>query len=187
MKQFERIQRNVISLLLCVLFVSTGFMLWNTTVIEGSQSESENQKSETVTVMGPQTIDVILERVYLDGETSQERIQETIWSTEDFWAMYEEWVLVDQNEQEMTFRKQIDDISPLLKVNGYFGITEEGILSIYEGEPNKERVIQSFFQLDTKKLKSQQHSDLMRGIPVQDLKHYEEVLQVFGQYKSKPI
>ncbi|WP_227937834.1 intercompartmental signaling factor BofC [Alkalihalobacillus deserti] len=187
MKQLQRNQRCVISLFLSILIVLTGLVVWNTTVIEGSQIEKESRKPETVTVMGPQTIDVILERVYLDGEISQERVQETIWSTEDFWAFYEDWVLIDQNETEMIFRKQIDDISPLLKMNGYFGITEEGILSIYEGEPNKERVIQSFFQLDTTKLKSQQHSDLMRGIPVQDLKHYEEVLQAFGQYKSKQM
>ncbi|MFC0561826.1 intercompartmental signaling factor BofC [Halalkalibacter alkalisediminis] len=187
MNQFQRIQRSVFSFFLCVIIAISGFLVWNSAVIEGSQKEKESQESKTVTVMGPQTINVILERVYLDGETSQEKVQETIWSTEDFWAFYEDWVLVDQNENEMIFRKEIDDISPLLKMNGYFGITEEGILSIYEGEPNKERVIQSFFQLDTAKLKSQQHSDLMRGIPVQDLKHYEEVLQVFGQYKSKQM
>jgi forespore regulator of the sigma-K checkpoint len=186
MKQFQRIQRSIVSLLLCVLFISTGFMIWNATVSEGSQIETEAEPVDAA-VMGPQTIDVILERVYLDGETSQERIQETIWSTEDFWAFYEEWLLVDSNESEMIFRKEIDDISPLLKMNGYFGITEEGILSIYEGEPTKDRVIQSFFQLDTSKLKSQQHLDLMKGIPVQDLKNYEEVLSVFGQYKSKQM
>ncbi len=163
-------------------------MVWNANVIEGSQETTEqNSHIEAVSVMSPKQVDVILERVYLDGETSQEVVHETIWSTEDFWAFYEEWVLVDQNESEMIFRKNIDDISPLLKMNGYFGITEEGILSIYEGVPTKDRVIQSFFQLDTSKLKSQQHLDLMNGIPVQDLKNYEEVLQVLGQYKSQQM
>ncbi|MCL7746959.1 intercompartmental signaling factor BofC [Halalkalibacter alkaliphilus] len=186
--KLQRTQRkHIFSLLLSLTLIVMGFMLWNTTVIEGSQKKSNSQKqaeSEAYEVMGPQTINVILERVYLDGEKSEERIQETIWSMEDFWAYYEDWNLVDQSENEMIFRKEVNDISPLLKVNGYFGITEDGILSIYEGQPNEERVIQSFFQLDTAKLKSRQHSELRKGIPVQDLKHYEEVLQVFGQYKS---
>jgi forespore regulator of the sigma-K checkpoint len=161
-------------------------MVWNTTVIEGSQTKEngKDKQQEVFEVMGPQTINVVLERVYLDGEKSQERIQETILSMEDFWAHYEEWDLIDQNENELLFRKEVKDISPLLKMNGYFGITKDGVLSIYEGEPNEERVIQSFFQLDTSKLKSQDHTELIKGIPVQNLKNYEEVLQVFGQYKS---
>ncbi|KHF42009.1 hypothetical protein LQ50_01590 [Halalkalibacter okhensis] len=174
-------------LLTSLSLIGIGFLLWNTTVIEGSQTKLDSEKQEDTEVykaMGPQTIDVILERVYLDGEMSQERIQETIWSMEDFWSYYNDWSLINQNENEMIFRKEVNDISPLLKVNGYFGITEDGVLSIYEGEPNEERVIQSFFQLDTTKLKSRQHSELRKGIPVLDLEHYEEVLQVLGQYKA---
>ncbi len=164
----------------------TGFMVWNTNVIEGSQAKEKgnDHQPEAFEVMGPQTINIVLERIYLDGEKSQERIQETILSMEDFWAHYEGWDLIDQNENELIFRREVEDISPLLKINGYFGITEDGILSIYEGEPNEEKVIQSFFQLDTRKLKSQDHTELIKGIPVQNLKRYEEVLQVFGQYKS---
>ncbi|GAE25922.1 bypass-of-forespore protein C [Halalkalibacter wakoensis JCM 9140] len=187
MKEVQRSQRkHVFSLLLSVGLIFLGFLIWNSAVIEGSQKNHSVTESvdESFEVMAPQTVNVILERVYLDGETSQEVIQETILSMEDFWAFYEDWVLVDQNENELIFRQEVNDISPLLKVNGYFGITEDGILSIYEGQPNEEKVIQSFFQLDTAKLKSQQHIQLRKGIPVEDLKNYEEVLQVFGQYKA---
>ncbi|MFC0473647.1 intercompartmental signaling factor BofC [Halalkalibacter kiskunsagensis] len=187
MKLFQRTQRkNIYTLSIIIMLLVTGYMSWNANVIEGSQSKDikENNRPEAFEVMGPQTINVVLERVYLDGEKSQERIQETILSMEDFWAHYEGWDLIDQSENELVFRKEVEDISPLLKVNGYFGITEDGILSIYEGEPTEERVIQSFFQLDTSKLKSSDHTELIKGIPVQDLNHYEEVLQVFRQYKS---
>ncbi|MDT8861981.1 intercompartmental signaling factor BofC [Alkalihalobacillus sp. MEB130] len=192
MTQVRQTQRkHIYSFIISLALIAFGFLLWNTAVIEGSQTKEisggKNEQAEAFEVMGPQTLNITLERVYLDGEKSQERIQETIWSMEDFWALYEDWTLIDQNQNEMIFRKEVNDISPLLKVNGYFGITEEGILSIYEGSPNEERVIQSFFQLDTAKLKSQQHIELRKGIPVQDLKHYEEVLQVFGQYKSAQL
>ncbi|MBP3951416.1 intercompartmental signaling factor BofC [Bacillus suaedae] len=147
----------------------------------------QEAKPEVFEVMSPQKINVILERVYLDGEKSEERVQETILSMEDFWAFYQDWDLIDQNKNEMIFRKEVKDISPLLKINGYFGITDDGVLSIYEGTPNQEKVIQSFFRLDTSKLKSKQHSDLEKGIPVQNLKNYEEVLQVLGQYKAAQL
>lgn len=186
MKRLRRIQqRNNGLFLFLVMFISVGLIGLNIPLLEESQAET--QKPAAFEVMGPKTIDVILERIYLDGEKSEERVKETIWSMEDFWAMYEEWDLVDQNEQRMIFRKEVNDISPLLKMNGYFGLTQDGVLSIYEGVPNKEQVIHSFFQLDTSKLKSQQHSDLIKGIPVKDLDHYQEVLQAFGQYKAKEI
>ncbi len=186
MKQLRRIQRkNRAPLFLVLILIVAGLFSWSAILPEKSQVD--NQTLEALEVMGPKTVEVILERVYLDGEKSEERIEETIWSMEDFWALYRDWNLINQNEEEIIFRQEVEDISPLLKVNGYFGLTEEGILTIYEGEPNNRQIIHTFFQLDTSKLKSQLHSELVRGIPVKDLNHYQEVLQVFGQYKAKPI
>src|SRR4051794_17345360 len=71
----------------------------------------------------PLNTEVILERVYLDGEISQEVVHETCWSMENFWAKYDQWQLIDMDESTMVFRKQVNDISPLLKANGFFGIT----------------------------------------------------------------
>ncbi|NEU31548.1 regulator [bacterium LRH843] len=162
----------MISRFLGVVFIVAS--VWGSSFVEGNQ----NNEFE-----GPKIIDVILQRVYLDGEKSEERMKETVWQMDDFWAAYEDWTFISQNEHEIIFRQEVKDISPLLKINGYFGLTEEGVLSIYEGEPNNENIIQSFFQLDTKKLKSKQQKELVRGIPVRDLDRYQEVLQVFGQMK----
>ncbi|WP_062049717.1 intercompartmental signaling factor BofC [Bacillus sp. JCM 19034] len=145
------------------------------------------EEFEALEVLAPQTVNVVLERVYLDGEKSEEHIEETILSMEDFWAFYEDWDLIEQNGEEIVFRKEMHDISPLLKINGYFGITEDGILTIFEGEPNREKVIQSFFYIDTSKLKSQHYIELEKGIPVKDLRNYEDVLQVFSDYKAEEI
>ena len=80
---------------------------------------------------------VILERVYLDGEISQEVVHETCWSMENFWAKYDQWQLTDIDDSTMVFRKQVNDISPLLKANGFFGVTEEGVLTIFNGRPDQ--------------------------------------------------
>ncbi|MFD1736056.1 BofC C-terminal domain-containing protein [Bacillus salitolerans] len=149
-------------------------------IIEKGEETSENDKAYEVT--GPLTITVILERVYLDGEVSEEIKEETIWSMEDFWAQYEGWQLIDQDEEQVVFQQRIEDISPLLKANGYFGITEDGTFSIFNGKPETENVIQSFFQIDVDKLESRQHEELIRGIPVKSKDKYVEVMEVFKPF-----
>ena len=81
----------------------------------------------------------------------------------------------------------IDDISPLLKSNGYFGITEEGILTIFDGKPDEQsKIIQSFYQIDVEKLESHQHNLLKNGIKVFSKDEYEQVLEAFKPYSAQP-
>lgn len=136
-------------------------------------------------VSGPKTIEVILETIYLDGEVSEEIVEETIWSMEDFWADYEGWTLVNLDDSQIVFQQNINDISPFLKLNGYFGLSEEGILSIFNGKPAEENVIQSFFHINTDKLESHQHVQLKQGITVLTREKYEEVIKTFKQYERK--
>lgn len=65
---------------------------------------------------------VILQRMYLDGELSEEKLTETIRTMEDFWLKYQGWKVVDQNEDQIVLKKIENDISPLLKANGYLGM-----------------------------------------------------------------
>ncbi|MEB1808033.1 MAG: intercompartmental signaling factor BofC [Bacillaceae bacterium] len=154
----------------------------NTTQSHASKSTVPVMKMVENADAGPKTIQVKLQRVYLDGEISEEVVEETIWSMEDFWAFYDQWLLVDQNEEEILFKQEIDDISPLLKINGYFGISEDGVLNIYEGKPDDQKIIQSFFQINTQKLKSHHESELKNGIPVMSRENYQEVLKTLEKY-----
>ncbi|WNF38927.1 intercompartmental signaling factor BofC [Bacillaceae bacterium IKA-2] len=138
-------------------------------------------------LLEPKTIQVILSRIYLDGEISEEVVEETILSMEDFWAEYIEWDLIDQDEAQVVFQQKIKDISPLLKINGYFGISEQGILNIYEGKPSEEKVIQSFFQINTKKLKSHQYQELEKGIPVLSWDRYQKVIKKYKKLAGQEI
>lgn len=143
-----------------------------------------SQANDTEQTQGshPLIVEVILERMYLDGEFSQEVVKETIWSMEDFWAKYEEWQLIEMDDKRVVFRENIDDISPLLKTNGYFGITNDGILTIYNGDPNRSEIIHTFFQLDIGKLESHKHEELKKGIPIKTKDRYVEVLETFKSY-----
>ncbi|MGG3573764.1 intercompartmental signaling factor BofC [Bacillus gobiensis] len=129
----------------------------------------------------PLTITVQVENVYLDGDVNIEKYKETIWAMEDFWAEYEGYSLAEQREGFVIFRKQIDDISPLSKLNGYIGLTGDGIISTFHGRPDSVKIpIQLFFQVDTGRLESHIENKLKMGIPFRSKK---EFLQVMNQYK----
>lgn len=164
-------------LTVCILITLIFFMLLN-----GNQKiiNAEEKMNDE-----PLTVKVVLQRAYLDGELSEEVMNETIFSMEDFWAAYEDWQLIDQNEERIVFQKNIDDISPLLKANGYFGLTGDGTLSIFNGKPETNDVIQSFFQIDIKKLESRKHDELIEGIRIESKDQYLEVLKTLETY-SKP-
>ncbi|MFK9091320.1 BofC C-terminal domain-containing protein [Bacillus salipaludis] len=164
-----------------ILFMFIGSI--SGTVPIGLAAQQDNHQIEEKAP--PLNMTVILERIYLDGEISQEVIHETCWSMENFWAKYDQWQLTDIDESTFVFRKQVDDISPLLKANGFFGVTENGILTIFNGRPGQSRIIQSFFQIDIKKLESKKQEELIQGIPIKSKDHYVEVLETFKPYSVK--
>ncbi|MGM0844103.1 MAG: BofC C-terminal domain-containing protein [Bacillota bacterium] len=152
---------------------------------DNGKNEKQAAENPAAAVVAAHTVDVILERVYLDGEVSEEVKSETIWSMEDFWAGYSAWELIDMTEDQVVFRQSVDDISPLLKSNGYFGISDDGVLSIFNGKPGQSEIIQSFFQIDIHKLESGKRDELVKGIPVKSKQSYEHVIQSFQPYSLK--
>jgi len=133
----------------------------------------------------PIKADVVLTYMYVDGEISEEIVTEMIYSMENFWAKYDEWQFIGMNQGKFVFRKEMDDISPLLKANGYFGVTEDGILTIFNGKPYKSHIIQSFFQIDVGKLESRKREELKKGIPIKTKDRYVEVLETFKSYSKE--
>jgi forespore regulator of the sigma-K checkpoint len=126
---------------------------------------------------------VVLQRQYLDGEMSQETKEETVVSLKEIWKKYKDWQLINMDDQTIVFRKTVNDISPLLKANGYFGITEDGTLSIFNGKPTRSnQIIQSFFQIDVKKLESRQHEQLKKGIRVLSKSQYKDVIETYRHF-----
>lgn len=105
-----------------------------------------------------QRVKVILQRVYLDGDLGEEIVMESVLTKQEIQEKYKQWQLIEQQGNILIFRNQVDDISPLLKANGYFGITKEGTLTIFNGRPKHSKVIHSFFQIDVGKLESRKNS-----------------------------
>ena len=64
-------------------------------------------------------------------------------------------------------------------------MTEEGILSIFNGKPYKSHIIQSFFQIDVGKLESHKREELKEGIPIKTKDQYIEVLRLLKRIQTK--
>jgi forespore regulator of the sigma-K checkpoint len=161
--------------------IRIGILIWFLSLFAMILIISPNLAAANVTE-GPIQVEVILQRTYLDGEVSEEKIIEKVWSMEHFWLKYEQWELIDTYEKGLVFKKQMDDISPLLKSNGYFGITDDGTLTIFNGRPHRTNIIQSFFQINLEKLESRKHLELKKGIPIKTKDRYVQVLETFKPY-----
>lgn len=122
-------------------------------------------------------IKIMLERIYLDGEVSEEIFTEKVSSLEAFLEEHHDWQLINRDNEQIVLQKSVQDISPLLKINGYFGVSKEGILQTFEGVPQMDHVIHSFFQIDMKKLKSYKRDQLERGIRVESKERFVEVME----------
>lgn len=127
-------------------------------------------------------IKIMLERIYLDGEVSEEIFTEKVSSLEVFLEEHHDWQLINRDNEQIVLQKRVQDISPLLKINGYFGVSKEGILQTFEGVPQMDHVIHSFFQIDMKKLKSYKRDQLERGIRVESKERFVEVMEEMKQH-----
>ena len=141
----------------------------------------ESAKSHAATIASS-IYKITLQSLYVDGEMSEEISFKEIASVEDIMQQYDEWELVWKMDKEVVFQKRINDISPLLKANGYFGVTEDGVLSIFNGKPTDSDVIHSFFQINVEMLEVKKQNELGEGIRVKDRQQYEAVLEAFEPY-----
>lgn len=173
MKGFHR-SRNFTNLTL-IMLIAVGLMIC-------IQSNPLNAHAETLG--GNTPIKIILQQEYLDGELSEEVTHEYDLPLNAITEKYKNWHLVTQNAKEIVFHRAVDDISPLLKTNGYFGITGDGTLSTFNGKPETNEVIQSFFQIDIKKLESHRQDELRKGIRIQSRDQYFEVIKSFESYSK---
>jgi forespore regulator of the sigma-K checkpoint len=179
------INRSSLMLFICFALIGGLYVLGLQSIEDvNAQKNNESSSEEVFNITGPKTINVHLRTAYLDGEITEEVVEETIWAMEDFWETYADWQLIDLNENQVIFQKEDPSISPLSKANGYFGISSENMLTMYEGMPMKEREVQQFFQLDIEKLEVDYEQLLSEGIPIQSTDHFQEVIKYLRNYKK---
>ena len=162
-------------MMVVVQVVIAMFCLYHeSSVIAAAPAPKVTQKEPQVTIL--------LERMYVDGEVSEEIFTEKVANLEQFLQQYKEWQLVDRDDTQIVLQKKVDDISPLLKTSGYFGVSNEGILQIFNGLPKEDNAIHSFFQIDMKKLESYERAELKRGIRIKSKERFVKTIEKMKQY-----
>jgi forespore regulator of the sigma-K checkpoint len=94
-------------------------------------------------------------------------------------------------EGQVYFVEQVADLSAQCKHNAFFGLDKNGNLSLFEGSPDHEQIIRTFFQLNVEHLKTSlprgTYNQLKQGIPISDLAEYNSVLSTFSDYAVEVI
>ncbi len=124
----------------------------------------------------PNTTEVLLETVFADGNIRTERIDETIWAIDDFWAEYEEWQLVNQSNNFVHFRKTILDLSPEIKKSGYLGIDADKGIVLYTGQLEAGQIVTRYSEMKASKLSDADVAALEQGIQIESLDHLQKLL-----------
>ncbi|HDX9578784.1 TPA: BofC C-terminal domain-containing protein [Bacillus pseudomycoides] len=165
-------------MIIAMQIVLAAFCLYHESGVASAESSGNTVRQE------PQ-ITIMLQRVYLDGEVSQEIFKEEVVNLEKFFEQYKDWQIVDRDDVQIVLQQRMDDISPLLKTSGYFGVSKEGILQIFNGVPKNDNAIHSFFQIDMKKMESYQREQLKRGIRVKSKDRFVKVMKDMEQYSMR--
>jgi forespore regulator of the sigma-K checkpoint len=150
-----------------------------------TEIEDQNKTLEVIrTLKGKQA--VYLQTVYVCGEETQ---QLGVWSALELQAAHKKhakWLIRMDEPGKVTFIQHIEDLSPACKDQAYFGIRQDGSLSLFNGVPGKDNVIRTFFQLNIDFLESSLPEETVRelrdGIRVTDMAEYNSVLSTFSEY-----
>lgn len=135
-------------------------------------SDSNKSKQKLFSKQSSLPLLVILQNEFLDGI-----VTETVVTEPDLLNEFADWKLVDIRIEQMILKNDID-----VFVNSYLGVTDDHILTLFQGKPNEGNIIQSFFQLDMGKLESRTIEHLKCGIPIHSKQQYEEVLASFKPF-----
>lgn len=131
--------------------------------------------------------ELVLARSYLCGVRDEEHKPIASNHLADAMADYKGWEIVAADPSKMILLKREQDISPECKENGHFGLSAEGILTLFHGVPANQEVVQAFYRIDTAKMEAslsrEEVESLKRGIRVRDLAEYNSVLSTYGEFQ----
>ncbi|KOP64431.1 hypothetical protein AMS62_03535 [Bacillus sp. FJAT-18019] len=87
---------------------------------------------------------------------------------------------------EVWLEQNVSDLSPTCKRQAYISMDANGNLTLFDGPPEEEKVMKTFFQLDVGSMESSLPEDVLKqleeGIRVQDMDEFNSVLSTFSDY-----
>lgn len=130
---------------------------------------------------------LVLTRTYLCGVRDEEHKPTSLTHLAETMVDYKGWEIVSVDSSKMILMKREQDISPACKANGHFGISADGMLTLFHGLPSEQEVVQTFYRINTAKMEARLSKDdvenLKRGIRVRDLAEYNSILSTYGEFQ----
>lgn len=164
-----------------MLFVGGWLLLFG--FLSPERGEEAGETTAVFSSGGP--LEVILRRHYVCGEVLEERTLVTA-TAETVRKRYSDWEVVEQTDHRLVLRKEVEDLAPQCKANGFFGITDEGLMTLFYGPPDEGNVIRTFYQLDLERLESSLPKEVARqlreGIRVSSVTEFHSVLSTYAEF-----
>lgn len=133
-------------------------------------------------------IQLRLLRTYLCGVKTEEQRQ-TEQTLAQVLAEHNGWEIVSAQEGHLVLHKMVNDLAPSCKENGYFGLSGDGFLTLFDGLPREQKIVQAFYPLDLEKMESSlpkaEVELLKQGIRVRDLAEYNSVLSTYDDFQRQ--
>ncbi|WP_341480099.1 BofC C-terminal domain-containing protein [Paenibacillus dendrobii] len=133
-----------------------------------------------------QVDEVIVRHSYVCGE--EERTLGKL-NTDEIYNLLNEhpsWKGQFAGQGKLVLNETILDLSPTCKERAYMSLDKDGNLSLFDGPPQQDKVIKTFFQLDISSMESSLPDEALRhfydGIRIQDIDEYNSVLSTFSDY-----
>ena len=134
------------------------------------------------------TREVWLRKVYVCGE---ETVSLGLMNGSEIDRLYQEhaeWTIARQDDGSVVFTEYVNDLSPACKESAYFGIDQDGNLTLFQGLPADENIIRTFFQLDIQYLETSLPKEtvqqLYEGIRIRDVEEFNSVLSTFSSFAN---
>lgn len=150
-----------------------------------------SHQEEAIDVMAKEPVKLVLKTNYICGTEIGTREFDQVRDMEEWLeAQHTSWSIEAKKGSEYTIsRDVVNDLSPLCKQEGYFGLSKEGKLTMFQGPPSDNQVIQTFFRIDTQllesKLPKEKVGSLKRGIRVHSVDEYLNVLSTFEEFATE--
>ncbi|QGG57257.1 BofC C-terminal domain-containing protein [Paenibacillus sp. B01] len=152
---------------------------------DGGAGAMEPDQGAAAFLRGREAAPVVLRKVYLCGVETQplgrleaEEVHRLLLEQPRLTAT------VDSGEVLLT--EWIDDLSDACRRSATFGVDADGSLTLFEGPPEEEKVIKTFYQLDLQHMESslpkEELDRLFGGIRVEDKDEYNSVLSSYGDF-----
>ncbi|WP_338555288.1 BofC C-terminal domain-containing protein [Paenibacillus sp. KS-LC4] len=133
-------------------------------------------------------VSVMLRRYYLCGQESRPLGRMTSLQLIRLLEANSSWhATFDKTNNRVLVEQTVDEFSKHCQNEAYMGVDKQGNLSLFEGEPQQEKVLRTFFQLDIRYLESSLPHDkveqLSHGIKINDMDEFNSVLSTFSDYE----